>query len=264
MTILHALILGLIEGLTEFLPISSTAHLVLAGDWLQLPSSEFLKTFDISIQLGAILAVVIIYWRKIWSSKDLIYKIAAAFLPTAVIGLLLYKTVKTYFLDNNYLIAASLLLGGIIIIILEKYYARRPQAIATLPDSGRVMSYRQACLIGVCQSLAIIPGVSRAGATIIGGLGLGLKRQEIVEFSFLLAIPTMLAASGLDLYKSREIILALGSGDIMAWAVGFVSAFVTAIIGIKFFLKFIQTRDFQAFGWYRIVLGLIVLAWLLK
>lgn len=266
MNIIHGLILGLIEGLTEFLPISSTAHLVLAGEWLRIPSSEFLKTFDISIQLGAILAVVVLYWKKIWSSRDLFFKIIAAFIPTAIIGLLLYKIVKNYLLDNNYIIAAALLIGGVTIIWLEKYFSKKyPATLApgTENASSSNISYQQAVYIGLFQSLAIIPGVSRAGATIIGGLGLGIKRRETVEFSFLLAIPTMLAATGLDLFKSRSTLAALSSGDIAIWVIGFISAFVTAIIGIKFFLKFIQTRDFKPFGWYRIVLGIVVLAWLM-
>jgi len=268
MTALHALILGIIEGLTEFLPISSTAHLVLAGEWLRLPSSEFLKTFEISIQLGAILAVVVLYWKKIWSGRDMILKIGTAFIPTAVIGLLLYKIVKSYLLDNNFIIASALLGGGLVIIGLERYYKLRDTASAAggseeNTDSAAI-SYRQAFLIGLCQSLAIIPGVSRAGATIIGGLGLGIKRAVIVEFSFLLAIPTMLAASGLDIYKSRAALSVLSAGDSLSWLVGFVAAFVTAIIGVRFFLKFIQTRDFQAFGWYRLALGAIVFAWLLS
>ena len=274
MNILHGLILGIIEGLTEFLPISSTAHLILAGEWLRLPSSEFLKTFDISIQLGAILAIVVLYWKRIWSSRDLIYKIITAFIPTAIIGLALYKVVKSYLLNNNYIIAGALLIGGIIIIILERYYAKNNKTQESAPEIQNIesnvslvnsngISYKQAALIGVFQSLAIIPGVSRSGATIIGGLGLGVKRQEIVEFSFLLAIPTMAAATGLDLYKSRDTLSLLNSGDMLIWAIGFVSAFITAIIGVKFFLKFIKANDFQLFGWYRIVLSLIVLAWLL-
>lgn len=273
MNIIHGLILGIIEGLTEFLPISSTAHLVLAGEWLRLPSSDFLKTFDISIQLGAILAVVVLYWKKIWSSRDLFFKIIAAFIPTAIIGLLLYKIVKNYLLDNNYIIATALFIGGVAIIGLEKFYATKNKVVMekntkfslaqTENINSATISYRQAIYIGLFQSLAIIPGVSRAGATIIGGLGLGIKRKEIVEFSFLLAIPTMLAATGLDLFKSRSNLAALSSGDIAIWTIGFISAFVTAIIGIKFFLKFIQTRDFRPFGWYRIVLGIVVLVWLM-
>ncbi len=268
MTILHGFILGLIEGLTEFLPISSTAHLVLAGEWLQIPSSEFLKTFEISIQLGAILAVVVLYWKKIWSSWDLVGKITAAFIPTAIIGLIFYKIIKNYLLDNNYVIAAALLLGGIILIWFERYHSRKISGKsetnegANVDDQVESISYRQAALIGVFQSLAIIPGTSRAAATIIGGLSLGVKRKNIVEFSFLLAIPTMAAATGLDLIKSRSALSALGGHDFIIWLVGFGVSFLTAMLGVRFFMRYIQKNDFAPFGWYRIVLGLIIFGWL--
>lgn len=266
MNIIHGLILGIIEGLTEFLPISSTAHLILAADWLRLPATDFLKTFEISIQVGAILAVVVLYWKKIWSSWDLIGKIAAAFIPTAIIGLLLYKIVKNFLLDNILVVALALLIGGVLLIILEKYYSRKEKTMtftaAPAIELNQALTYKQATLIGVCQSLAIIPGVSRAAATIMGGLGLGVNRKNIVEFSFLLAIPTMLAATGLDLFKSRAAVAALNSHELIIWLIGFVAAFITAIVGIRFFMKFIQKNNFIPFGWYRIGLGLIVLAWL--
>ncbi len=253
MTIIHGFILGLVEGLTEFLPISSTAHLILTSSWLGLPSSEFLKTFSISIQLGAILAIVLLYWRRLLGNWALMGKVAAAFLPTAVIGLALYSLIKRYLFDSLPLIAWSLIIGGLLIIVLEKYYAKRPLSDST---DNLNLSYKQAVLIGFFQALAIIPGISRAGATIIGGLGLGVKRKEIVEFSFLLAIPTMAAATGLDLLKTN---LNFTSHEIIIWLLGFVTAFITAILVIKLFLRFIQTNNFTVFGWYRIGLGLIVL-----
>lgn len=263
----HALILGLVEGLTEFLPISSTAHLILFSQWLKIPSSEFLKTFEISIQLGAILAVVILYWKKIWSSWNIIFKIGTAFITTSIIGLALYETAKNYLMENNYLIGGTLFFGGIIIILFEKYYCKNkntsPTVLVKDDKPLEAMTYAQATIIGACQALAIVPGVSRSAATIIGGLSLGLSRTNIVEFSFLLAIPTMMAATSLDLYKSRETLSLLGSGDFTAWTVGFTVSFVTAIIGVKFFLKFIQKNNFAPFGWYRIVLGIIILSYLL-
>jgi len=253
MTIFHSIILGLVEGLTEFLPISSTAHLILVSEWLGIPSSEFLKTFQISIQLGAILAVVVLYWKKILTSWNLILKIGAAFIPTAIIGLIFYKVVKQFLMDNLYIITGALIIGGLILILFEKYYSKKPlvnnQEITTL-------SYRQTFLIGFFQALAIIPGVSRAAATIIGGLSLGISRKNIVEFSFLLAIPTMLAATALDLYKTP---LSLTNNELIVWLVGFITAFATAVIGIKFFLKFIQKNTFTAFGWYRLGLGIVAL-----
>lgn len=284
MTFIHSLILGIIEGLTEFLPISSTAHLILAGEWLKIPATEFLKTFNISIQLGAILAVVILYWKKIWSSWNLIFKIGTAFIVTSIIGLIFYKIVKNYLMENIPLIAGALLIGGLAIIILERYYSKKtsgsngqakinsvnpktatyePAASETVVSDQELdtISYKQAAGIGVCQSLAMIPGVSRSAATIMGGLGLGISRKNIVEFSFLLAIPTMAAATALDFYESRALLSGLSGSDIMMWVVGFVTAFITAIIGIRFFIKFIQKNDFQIFGWYRIILALVVIGW---
>ncbi len=259
MTILHGLILGILEGLTEFLPISSTAHMIIAAEWLKIPATEFLKTFEISIQLGAILAVVVLYWKKIWSSWSLIGKIATAFIPTAIIGLIFYKIVKNYLMNNNYIIAGALLIGGVILILFEKYYARKN----IVNNSEEInISYKQSVLIGIFQALAIIPGVSRAAATIIGGLSLGINKKNIVEFSFLLAIPTMLAATGLDLLKSRSALLALDSQSLIIWMIGFITSFITAIIGVKFFIKFIQKNNFSPFGWYRVALGLVILAWL--
>lgn len=258
MNIIHGLILGLVEGLTEFLPISSTAHLILAQQWLRLPSSEFLKTFSISIQLGAIMAVVIIYWHRVLNNRVIIGKVAAAFIPTAIIGLALYGFIKRYLLDSPLIIAWALIIGGVLIILLEKYYSKHQTKTEESNNLANI-SYSQAILIGLFQALAIIPGVSRSGATIMGGLGLGIKRQDIVEFSFLLAIPTMAAATGLDLIKTN---LNFSPSEIIIWATGFIAAFITAVLGIKFFLRFIQKNDFTIFGWYRIGLGLVVLAWL--
>lgn len=268
MTLFHSLLLGIVEGLTEFLPISSTAHLILMSAVMKIPATEFLKTFTISIQLGAILAVVVLYWKKIWSSWNLIFKIGVAFAATSIIGLILYKTVKGYLLENIPIIAGALFIGGAAIIILERYYAKKlaaPRPAGITPETEKKLSdisYQQAVIIGACQSLAVVPGVSRSAATILGGLGLGIGRREIVEFSFLLAIPTMAAATGLDLYESQDVLSALSRQDFIVWIIGFLTAFITAVIGIKFFLKFIQKNDFTIFGWYRIALGAIVFAWL--
>jgi len=244
--------------------------MIIASAWLKIPSTEFLKTFTISIQLGAILAVVILYWKKIWSSWNLIFKIGAAFITTSIIGLALYKIVKNYLMENFTLIAGALLIGGLAIIILEKYYSKRvsgdhSNSIANSdPQADELgnMSYKQAISIGACQSLAMIPGVSRSAATILGGLSLGISRKNIVEFSFLLAIPTMAAATALDLYESRGLIGALNGQDLMVWAIGFVAALITAVIGVKFFIKFIQKNDFAPFGWYRIILGAVIFVWI--
>lgn len=266
MTILHSFILGIIEGLTEFLPISSTAHLIIAGEWLKIPQTEFLKSFEISIQLGAILSVIILYWKRIVNNLNIIWKLLAAFIPTSIIGLAFYKIIKNYLMENLKIISLSLLLGGIIIILFEKWYAKKQKAITTENDDNdnldlKSISYKQAIILGIAQAIAVIPGVSRSGATIIGGLAQNIKRKTIVEFSFLLAIPTMLAATLFDIYKNPSI---FSSDQLTIWGVGFVTAFITAIIGVKFFIKYIQKNDFKAFGWYRIILGILILISLFK
>ena len=256
MTIIQSFIMGIIEGLTEFLPISSTAHLVLTAGLLKIPTSDFLKSFEISIQLGAILSVVILYWKRVWNNLGIIWKLAAAFIPTSIIGLIFYKIIKTYLLESTLIIAISLLLGGIIIILFENWYAKKNIDETELETDLNKITYKQAVILGLVQSIAIIPGVSRSGATIIGGLAQGIKRKTIVEFSFLLAIPTMLAATALDIYKNPTIF----SGDqLIIWLIGFITSFITAIIGVKFLIKYVQKNDFKAFGWYRIILGLIIL-----
>jgi undecaprenyl-diphosphatase len=259
MTIIQSFIMGIVEGLTEFLPISSTAHLIFTGELLRIPASEFLKTFEISIQLGAILAVVIIYFKRVWNNLGLIWKLAAAFIPTSIIGLIFYKIVKNFLMESNLVIAISLLLGGIIIILFENWYSKKNiSEIAEDSDLNKI-TYKQAIILGVIQALAIIPGVSRAGATIIGGLAQGIKRKTIVEFSFLLAIPTMLAATALDIYKNPT---TFSGNQLTLWIIGFITSFITAIIGVKFLIKYVQKNDFKIFGWYRIALGIIVLAFI--
>jgi undecaprenyl-diphosphatase UppP len=256
MTIIQSFIMGIVEGLTEFLPISSTAHLIFTGQLLHIPSSDFLKSFEISIQLGAILSVVILYWKKVWSNIGIIWKIAAAFIPTSIIGLIFYKLVKSFLMESDLVIAISLIVGGIIILLFENWYAKKKIDETEDENDLNKITYKQAAILGVVQALSIVPGVSRAGATIIGGLAQGIKRKTIVEFSFLLAIPTMIAATSLDIYKNPTIF----TGDqLTVWLVGFVVSFITAIIGVKFLIKYVQKNDFKAFGWYRIVLGLIVL-----
>ncbi|QQG52564.1 MAG: undecaprenyl-diphosphate phosphatase [Candidatus Falkowbacteria bacterium] len=264
MTIIQSLILGLIEGLTEFLPISSTAHLIIAANWLKIPDSESLKSFLIAIQLGAILSVAVLYAKTIIKNPKLIWKIAAAFIPTSIIGLAAYKLVKGYLMESLPIIAGALIIGGAILIVLEKYFSKKAlrSTVIKQPNEAELgaITYRQAAIIGIYQALAVIPGVSRSAATIMGGLSLGVTRKNIVEFSFLLAMPTMLAATAFDLYKNPPI---LNSQEIIVWALGFVMAFITAILGIKFFLRYIQKNSFAIFGWYRIIAGIILIAYIL-
>ena len=248
MTTLHTIILSIIEGITEFLPISSTGHMILAGEVLGIPSTSFTKSFEIIIQLGSILAVVVLYIKTLFKSFDLMKKTFVAFLPTAVLGLLFYKIIKTYLLGNVWVVIASLFIGGLVIIWFEKKLAKNPQ----LDESP--LTYKKAFIIGLAQSVAMIPGVSRSAATIVGGQLLGLSRRQIVEFSFILAIPTMAAATFLDVYKNYQLFT---SADISQLAIGLVVSFVVALLAIKTFLKYIQKNNLTYFGWYRIVLAII-------
>jgi undecaprenyl-diphosphatase len=254
MTLLHAFLLGIIEGITEFLPISSTGHLILTQALLHIPQTEFAKLFDVVIQLAAMIAVVGIYIRYLIAHSGIIKKLFVAFLPTGIIGLTLYKIVKQYFLGNVPLTIGALLIGGIILIVFEGRGKKEKTKTITQ------LSYKESMLIGLAQSVSIIPGVSRAAATIIGGLSIGLTREEAVQFSFLLAIPTMAAATGLDLLKNYSL---LTSTTIPLLAVGFLTAGVTAWIAITWFLAFIKTHSLRSFGIYRIVLALVLSALLL-
>lgn len=248
--VLEASILGIVEGLTEFLPISSTAHLVIASDLLRIPESAFLSSFIIAIQLGAIASVVLLYWRTIFFDLETGKRVAVAFLPTAVAGFLLYQLLKEYLIESLSVIAWALLLGGIILILFEKF-------AGLVPRTEERLTYPRAFLVGCAQALAIVPGVSRAGATIIGGLALGLSRAKIVEFSFLLAIPTMLAATGYDLFKSAATFSATNWETLAA---GFLVAFAAAYVTVRWLIRYIQTHSFELFGWYRVVLGASMLA----
>jgi undecaprenyl-diphosphatase len=247
MSLLHAIVLGIVEGITEFLPISSTAHLILASQLLHLAESEFVKSFEIIIQLGAILSVVVLYWSKFWN-WDVLKKLVVAVVPTGVIGLSVYKIIKGYLLGNITVVLLALLIGGIALIVFERFHERNENEV----DFSEI-TYRKAFLIGLFQSIAVIPGVSRSAATIVGGSLIGISKRTIVEFSFMLAVPTMIAASGLELVKSRSVL----AGNYGILAVGFVVSFITAIIAIKSFLGYIKKHDFAAFGWYRVVLAVV-------
>jgi len=249
MDIIQAIILGIVEGISEFLPISSTGHLILTGHLLQIPPTEFFKTFGIAIQLGAILSVVVLYWKRFLLDLEALKRVAAAFLPTAVIGFILYKLIKEYLLGNAFVVVVALFVGGVLLIIFELLHKEKADGnedISKIP-------FKTAILIGVFQSIAVVPGVSRSAATILGGLLLGLKRKTIVEFSFLLAVPTMLGATVLDLLKSEAVIT---SADLAVLGVGFVTSFIVALLSIKFLLSYIQRHNFIAFGIYRIVAAL--------
>jgi undecaprenyl-diphosphatase len=251
--IFHSVIFGIIEGVTEFLPISSTAHLVLGAKMMRVSQTDFVKSFEIIIQFGAILSVIALYWKRFLVDLESLKRILAAFIPTAILGFLLYKVVKTYLIDSETIIVWALFLGGFILIIFELFHREKESAI----DDISTIPYRKCIAIGFFQALAMLPGVSRSAATILGGLALNLKRRTIVEFSFLLAAPTMLAASVLDLLKSGS---AFSASQFGVLAVGFIVSFIVAILSIRFFLEFIKKHTFIPFGIYRIVVALIFMA----
>jgi undecaprenyl-diphosphatase len=247
MSLLHALVLGIVEGVTEFLPVSSTAHMILTAQLLRLPDSAFVRSFEIIVQLGAILAVVLLYWRRLLDVQ-LLTKAAVAFLPTGVVGLTVYKVIKGYLLGNVRVVLASLLVGGIVLVLFDRRWREDDE-----PADLRAVTYRQAFLIGLCQCVAMIPGVSRSAATIVGGTLLGVPKRTIVDFSFILAIPTMAAATGYDLLKSwRDL-----EGNGAALGVGFLVSFVTAWLAVRTFLALLKGRGFAPFGWYRIALAVV-------
>jgi undecaprenyl-diphosphatase len=255
-----AILLGLLEGATEFLPISSTGHLIIASDLLGF-TGEQAKTFDIFIQLGAICAIVWHYRQRIFhlvgtlpsnpKAWRFVTNILIGFLPAALIGLVLHKTIKAY-LFNPITVASALVVGGLVILLIE--WKQRRVQIHEVDE----IRWLDALKVGFAQSFALFPGVSRAGATIMGGLLSGLSRPVATEFSFFLAIPTMFAATFYDLYKNRDI---LSSGDIELLGIGFLSAFFSAWLIIRVLLAFVARHDFKPFAWYRIMLGFLVIAY---
>ncbi len=250
MTILQALVLSLVEGITEFLPVSSTGHLVLAAKALDIPQTEFVKSFEIFIQLGAICAVVFLYWRTLLTNKAVWGRVLAAFVPTAIVGLIFYQIIKSYLIGNTYVTLAALFLGGIALIIIEWTHKDDSWSV----DSIEGISYKSAFFIGLFQAISVIPGISRAAATILGALLLGTQRRAAVEFSFLLAVPTMASATGLDMVRSS---LSFSPYEYFVLLLGFVASFITALVCIKFFIRYVQRNTFTPFGIYRIVLAVV-------
>lgn len=245
---LKTILLGLVEGLTEFVPVSSTAHILLTGKIIGISSQKFLEAITIGIQSGAILAVVYYYFKTIWYNRTLWGKIVVAFLPTAGIGVLLYPLIKS-FLASTLIIAIALIVGGIALIVVRPNDAE--EGVATI-------SYKQAFLIGLMQVASFIPGVSRAGATLIGGTLIGIPRRRIVSFSFILAIPTILGASFVEFRH----VSGLTPHEWSLIAVGTVVACITALATIQFFIRILTQKPLSWFGWYRIVIGVLVLIFL--
>ena len=248
MDLLDSIILGIVEGLTEFLPISSTGHLILTAKILGLKQTEFLKSFEIAIQFGAILAVLITERERLIKDRDIWKKIMVAFIPTGIIGFSLYKVIKGVFLESYLTVVVSLIIGGFVLIAIDLLFKDRDKhTIESLP-------LHKAFFIGVCQSIAVVPGVSRSGATIVGGLLYGLNRKDAAEFSFLLAVPTMFMATSYDLLKSGS------NFTYENWTLlgaGFISAFIVAMVTIKIFLGYLKNHGFLPFGIYRIVAGIV-------
>ncbi len=246
----QAIILSIVEGISEFLPISSTGHLVLTSYLLNIPQTEFVKSFEIFIQLGAILAVVVLFWKKLLQGMDIWTRVLVAFIPTGIIGFILYQAIKDVLLGNNLITVAALFIGGLVLIMIEYLHKEKDTYI----DKIEEISLKNAFLIGLSQSISIIPGVSRSAASIIGAMLLGVKRKTSVEFSFLLAIPTMIAATSFDLIKTD---ISFSQQELLVSLIGFVGSFVTALIVVKWFLSYVQKNNFIAFGVYRIILAIV-------
>lgn len=254
MNIFQAAILGIVEGLTEFLPISSTFHLIQVSRILGIAETDFVKLFEVVIQGGAILAVILLYYNDIKENPLFLKKVLISFLPTAVIGFLLYKIIKNVFFEAEILMVAVFILVGIIYLITELLIKRKKLNPEKTIDK---LSYKDAFMIGLIQSLSVIPGVSRAGAVILGGLFLGYRRDESAYYSFLLSIPTLLAAAGFDLLKSRNTLLSSGSNSILL-LIGFIMATIVAYIVVKWFITYLKKNSLNIFGIYRIIFGLIL------
>ncbi len=251
MTVFEAIVLAIVEGITEFLPISSTGHMIIVSSLMGIQSSELVKIFTINIQLGAILSVVILYWKRFFQSWDFYFKLFVAFIPAAVFGVLLGDYIDSL-LENVVVVAIMLIAGGIILLFVDKWFK------GNLLE--KEITYPSAFVVGLFQCIAMVPGVSRSAATIIGGMVKGLTRKQAAEFSFFLAVPTMFAATAYKLLKSYKSIQA---DDIQILLIGNVVAFIVAMLAIKFFIAFLTKNGFKAFGWYRIVVGgaiLILLA----
>jgi len=251
MELIHAVIYGIVEGVTEFLPISSTGHLMIVSELLG-NNSEFIKSFEIMIQLGAILAIVALYPKRLLTDQKTIIRIFAAFIPTAILGLISYQFIKTYLLGNVAIVFVALFVGGLAILYLERMWKKSPATTPTLLLNE--LPLHRAALLGVMQCVAFVPGVSRSAMTIFGGMFLGLSRKEAVEFSFFLAVPTMGAATLLDVVKNYQ---TFTSDNVTFLLVGFVTSFIVAILVARWLAHYIATNDFTWFGYYRIAIAVV-------
>ncbi len=247
MTYLEAVIIAIVEGITEFLPISSTGHMIITEHLLGTEINEFTKAFTVNIQFGAILSVIVLYWKRFLQSFTFYYKLFVAFIPAAILGFLLSDLIDVM-LESVFVVALMLLLGGIVFLFVDKWFINT--------DEEKEPSYPSAFKIGLYQCIAMIPGVSRSAATIIGGMQQKLTRTKAAEFSFFLAVPTMAAASAYKLLKDYKHFNADNIGVLL---IGNVVAFIVALLAIKFFITYLQKHGFKVFGYYRIVVGTVLL-----
>lgn len=251
MTYLHAIILGIVEGITEFLPISSTGHMIIASSVMGIEDNSFTKAFEVIIQFGAIMSVLVLYWKRFLPDWNFYKKLFVAFLPTAIIGFIV-KDIVDQLLGSVQIVAWALIIGGAILVWSDKIFAH----LTSLGRKTSDLSYADSVKLGLFQSLAMIPGVSRSAATIMGGLTLGMNKKEAAEFSFFLAVPTMAAATG---YKVLKVYKTIEPGQISVLLVGCAVAFVVAMLAIKFFIGIVTRYGFRGFGFYRIALGIVIL-----
>ncbi|MEA4935033.1 MAG: undecaprenyl-diphosphate phosphatase [Paludibacter sp.] len=251
MSIFQTIIIAIVEGLTEFLPVSSTGHMIIAQKLLAVESTEFVKAFTVNIQFGAILSVIVLYWKRFFQSMDFYWKLLIAFLPAAVIGFLAGDFIDSL-LENIWVVAIMLILGGVFMLFVDKWFSKT--------DENQKMTWKRALKIGFFQCIAMIPGVSRSMATIVGGMSTKLSRKNAAEFSFFLAVPTMAAAGG---YKLLQLVRDPASASMLTdnmttLLIGNIVAFIVAMAAIKFFIGFLNKYGFKAFGYYRIIIGAII------
>jgi undecaprenyl-diphosphatase len=254
MNILQSLVLGIVEGLTEFLPVSSTFHLIVTSRIMSLGSTEFLKLYEVVIQSGAILALLFIYTKSLLADRKLILSVIYSFIPTAIVGFGLHKIIKGVFFESTWLILIVFVAVGIIFLALEKYFGRRPNY---LNKSCNSITPTQALIIGLSQALSVVPGVSRAGSVIVSMMCLGYKRDEAAKYTFLLSLPTIIGASALDLYQGREVIMGIGDGWTLL-LIGFFVAMLVAYVVVKWFTQYLSNHTLAIFGWYRLALATLL------
>jgi undecaprenyl-diphosphatase len=252
MNLIHVIVLAIIEGITEFLPISSTGHMIIASSVMGIASNDFVKLFTVAIQLGAILSVVVLYFKRFFQTLDFYFKLIVAFIPAAIFGLMLSKKIDAL-LESALTVGITMFIGGIVLLFVDKWF-NQPQV-----KEEKEISYLTALKIGLFQCLAMIPGTSRSAASIIGGMSQKLSRKAAAEFSFFLAVPTMFAATVKKLYDFYKEGHVFTGEEIKLLAIGNVIAFIVALLAIKTFITFLERRGFQLFGWYRILIGGVII-----